>query len=176
MLSYLHEVYFSNAAKNIANLNLLEPVYALYRKNAKVLLLAIPIIFQFIVASVQMIRASHWHNFNSYCNKPTSLMDVGLTACVFWNPSYSASVSVTFCSSRGSVVVAHAALLAATFKERNIAEGHAAVRLVVREGAWIVSSLIGQWSTFPFYTLFTTAIICILCRYRCCPIDICRRI
>ena len=134
-----------NAAKIIANLNSLEQVYALYmyRKNVKVHILAVPIILQFVVASFQMGRVSHCHNFSPHCNKPTSLMDVSLAGCVFWYPSY--SVSVTLCPSRGSVVLAHVALLIATFAKRNVAEGRAVVvRLVVREGAWIVFFLIGQ--------------------------------
>lgn len=47
---------------------------------------------------------------------------------------------------RGSVVLAHAASLVATLKKQNVAHwhGHAAVvRLVVREGAQIVLSIIG---------------------------------
>jgi hypothetical protein len=115
----------------------------MFKKNAKVHVLSLPIILQFIVASVQMERVSRCHNFNHYCNKPTSLKDVGLTGYVFWYPTY--PVSVTLCSSRGSVVLAHATLLGATFAKRNVAEGHAAVvRLVVREGVWIVLFLIGQ--------------------------------
>lgn len=55
------------------------------------------------------------------------------------------SVSVTLCSSRGTLVLAHATLLVAIFAKRNVAQGGAAVvRLVVREGSWIVFLLIGQ--------------------------------
>lgn len=145
MPSYFYEVYFSNAAKLNANLNLLEPVYALYmyKKNAKVHILALPIIVQFIVASVQMERASRCLGFNPNCSKPGSLKDAGLTGCVFWYPSY-----LYFCDIllfRGTVVLAHTALWIATFAKRNVAEGRAVVvRLVVREGAWVVSTLIGQ--------------------------------
>ena len=57
--------------------------------------------------------------------------------------------SVTLCSSRGSLVLAHATLLVATNAKRNVAQGGAAVvRLVVREGSLIVSLLIGQYPTF----------------------------
>ena len=142
MLSYFYEVYFSNTAKFIANLNWLETVYALYmyKKNAKVHLLALPIMAQFIIGSV---RVSRCPRFDPYCNKPTSLMDACFTGCVFWYPSY--SVSVTLCFSRGSVVLAHTILWVATYAKRNVGEGQAVVvRLVVREGAWIVFSLIGQ--------------------------------
>lgn len=135
-----------NAAKIIANnLNWLEIVYALYmyRKNARVHILAVPIILQFIVASVQMERVSRSIKFSPQCSKPTSLKDVSLTGCVFWYPSY--SVSVTLCSSRASVFLAHAALFVATFAKRNVAEGRAVVvRLVVRESAWIIFFIIGQ--------------------------------
>ena len=134
-----------NVARIIANLNWLEPVYAMFRKNPKVYILSLPIALQFIVASVQIERVSRCHNFNPHCNKPTSLMDVGLAGCVFVS-TY--SVSVTLCSSRGSVVLAHATLLVATFfAKRKVAKkgaaGAAVVRLVVREGAWIILSLIG---------------------------------
>lgn len=145
MLSYFYEVCFFNAAKIIANLNWLEPVYALYmyRTNAIVHILALPIIGQFIVAIIQIEQVSRCFEFNPYCIKPTSLKTVGLTGCVIWYPSY--SLSVTLCSSRGSVVLAHAVLLVATFAKRNVAEGRAVVvRLVVREGTWIVFGLIGQ--------------------------------
>jgi len=117
---------FGVCAIALANLDaiLLLRVYALYRKNTKVYILSVPIIVQFIVASVQMERVSRCHNFNPYCNKPTSLMDVGLAG--------------------GSVLLAHVAILLAIFAKRNVAEGRAAVvRLVVHEGAWIVSCLVG---------------------------------
>ena len=132
-----------DAAKIIANLNWLL-VFALYRKNTKVYMLSVPIIVQFIVASVQMERVSRYHNFNPYCNKSTSLADVGLAGCVFWYPTY--SVSVILCSSRGSVVLAHAAILLAIFTKRNVTEGQpcAVVRLVVHEGTWIVFCLVGK--------------------------------
>ena len=126
-------------------INWLETVLALYmyRRNVKARILALPIIIQFIVGSVQIARVSRCPNFHSYCIKPTSLMDVGLTGCVSWYPSH--SVSEILCSSRGSVVLAHAVLFVATFAKQSGPEGRAAVgRLVVREGAWIVFSLIGQ--------------------------------
>ena len=145
--------YTSN--KTIANLNWLEPVYALYRKDARVHILSIPIILQFIVASVLMEQVSRCHNFDQSCNKPTSLTDICLAGCAFWYPMY--SVSVTLCSSRGSVVFAHTALLVAIFAKRNVAEGRAAVvRLVVYEGAWVVSHLSVSRLPFHFYVLFIT--------------------
>lgn len=80
--------------------------------------------------SSRLQSESRWNEslvaITSYCNKPTSVMDVGLA--------------------RGSVVLAHAASLVATLKKQNVAHwhGHAAVvRLVVREGAQIVLSIIG---------------------------------
>jgi len=105
---------------------LLLRVYALYlyKKNAKVHILALPIILQFIVASIQIDRVSRCHNFTSYCHRSTSLKDAGLTG--------------------GSVVLAHASLLVATLAKRNVAEGRAVVvRLAVRESAGIVFVLFG---------------------------------
>jgi len=103
---------------------LLLRVYALYRQNMKVHILALPLILQFVVASVMSERATRHCTFNSYCDKPTSPIDISLIG--------------------GSVVLAHAALWVATFAKRNVAEGRAAVvQLVVREGAWVVLILIG---------------------------------
>ncbi|KAF8816825.1 hypothetical protein BYT27DRAFT_7181294 [Phlegmacium glaucopus] len=98
---------------------LLLRVYALYRQNVKVYILALPLILQFVVGSVMMERVTQSHVFNSYCDKETSPTEIGLFG--------------------GTVLLAHAALGLATFAKRNIAGGRAAVvKLVVREGAWII--------------------------------------
>lgn len=70
-----------------------------------------------------------------------------------WYPYDSVSLTLFSLSLflRGSVLVAHAAIWVTTFAKRNIAQGHAiVVRVVVREGAWIVFLLLGQWSNFYY--------------------------
>lgn len=159
MPSYFYEVLlFQYCKRIIAYLNCFEPVYALYSKNVKVHILSLPVILQFIIGSIQMEQVTRSHQFNSYCDKPSSLKNAGLAGCVFWYP-------LRFCFSdrfslRGSVLLAHVAIWVAIFANRNVAQG-VVVRLVVRESAWVLFILISQWSTSTFcvYILFTTAII-----------------
>jgi len=105
---------------------LLLRVYALYGKNVRVYVLALPLIPQFVVASILMERASHTDMFNSHCDKDTSPID---------------------CSLMGStVLLAHVALWVATFRKRNLGDA-AVLQLVIREGACIVLMLVGIIAT-----------------------------
>ena len=107
-------------------------------------ILALPLVLQFVVASILMERASRSY-FNSHCDKQTSSNKmIGLMGWVLKCPLD--SVSVIFLYLRGSVILAHTALWVTTFAKRNIAQGHAVVvRLVVREGGWTVLLLFGQY-------------------------------
>lgn len=157
---YFYEVQPSITGMVLTNRKYL--VYALYKKDMRVHILALPLVLQFVVASILMERASRSY-FNPHCDKETSSNKmIGLMGCVIECPLDSGSV--IFLYLRGSVILAHSALWVTTFAKRNIAQGRAAVvRLVVREGGWTVLLLVGQYlhSILTFYLPLPVS------RYRC---------
>ncbi|KAF8959296.1 hypothetical protein BDZ97DRAFT_2061256 [Flammula alnicola] len=92
-------------------------VYALYSKSKNILLLIVPIILQFVIASILTWDISQKGAFNYQCdfrNPPIESIFLGV-----------------------SVIVTHASLWVATFAKRNVGQGQALiVKLVVREGSW----------------------------------------
>jgi hypothetical protein len=72
-------------------------------------ILSLLLVFPCVLGSVVMKRVTP-SMFSSHCDKTTSPIEIGLMGCVFQYPSRLASVSVTFSSFRGGVVLSQVAL------------------------------------------------------------------
>lgn len=81
------------------------------------------------------------------------------------------SVSITFLSLRSTVLLAHVALWVATFRKRNLGDA-AVLHLVIREGAYIVLILVGQY----VHSILTMYLPLLVSRYRCHYVSVCCRI